>query len=113
MFLPINYRLGWTLLHQAAKDGNLKVYQAILEKVTDKNPKDYYFGAPFHLASLYGHINLCSFISDYLPKNSELNILVGHLHEAAEDGNLKVYQAILRMSLTKIQRTTIFGRLFV
>ena len=73
----------------------MKVYQAILEKVADKNPKDYYFWIPFQLAALYGHINLCSFISDYLRKNSELNILVSHLHQAAEDGDLKVYQAII------------------
>ena len=62
--------MGRTLLHQAAKDGNLKVYQAIIENVADKNPKDYYFWTPFHLAALYGHTNLCSFISDYLRKNS-------------------------------------------
>ena len=73
----------------------MKVYQAILEKVADKNPKDYYFWIPFQLAALYGHINLCSFISDYLRKNSELNILVSHLHQTAEDGDLKVYQAII------------------
>ena len=72
-FNPIH--VGWggtgrTLLHQAAKDGNLMIYKAIIENVLDKNPKDYYFWTPLDLAASYGHVNVCSYISDYLRKNS-------------------------------------------
>ena len=67
-YLYLNRMVG-PLLHQAAKDGNLKVYQAIIENVANKNPKDYYFWTPFRLAANNGHVNVCSYISDYLRKN--------------------------------------------
>ena len=63
------YRMGRSLLHQAAKDGILNVYQAIIENVDNKNPKEYYFWTPFRLAANNGHVNVCSYISDYLRKN--------------------------------------------
>jgi len=57
-------RYGRTEMHIAAMTGQTKVFQTMLEKADDKNPKDNNWDTPLHFAADGGHYTICKLIID-------------------------------------------------
>ena len=55
---------GWSLLHYAAKEGQLEVFKFIVNTLVDKNPKSSAMEGktPLHIASEYGKVEICKYI---------------------------------------------------
>ena len=51
-------------MHVAAMTGQIKVFQTMLEKAVDKNPKDDNWDTPLHYAAKGGHYAICKLIID-------------------------------------------------
>ena len=51
-------------MHVAAMTGQTKVFQTMLEKAEDKNPKDDNLDTPLHSAAERGHYKICKLIID-------------------------------------------------
>ena len=51
-------------MHVAAMTGQIKVFQTMLEKAVDKNPKDDNWDTPLHFAAKGGHYTICKLIID-------------------------------------------------
>ena len=51
-------------MHVAAMTGQTKVFQTMLEKAVDKNPKDNNWDTPLHSAAEGGHYTICKLIID-------------------------------------------------
>ena len=85
-----------SLLSSAAINGNLVVYQSIVENVTEKNPSDNNGTTPFHRAARFGHLDLCKVIIGYLQNKNPGDVYgVTPLHEAARWGYLKICGIII------------------
>ena len=54
--------LNWTTLYSAAFVNQYEMYQYIISKVENMNPKDKNGRTPLHLAAMFGHLNICSLI---------------------------------------------------
>ena len=80
-------------LHIAAEFGNLELCRYIIDRIEDKNPKDFCGETPLHWAAEKGHYEVCKLIlekiSDKNPKDFYGNT---PLQIAAEYGNLKLCQ---------------------
>ena len=80
-------------LHIAAECGNLELCRYIIDRIEDKNPKDFSGETPLHWAAEKGHYEVCKLIlekiSDKNPKDVYGNT---PLQIAAEHGNLKLCQ---------------------
>jgi len=87
---------GRTLLHWAADYGNLDIYQSIMDKVPDKNPKDNEGITPLHCAADVGHPDICQLIldntEDKCPKDKS-----GYtpLHCSARKGHTLIHKMIM------------------
>ena len=87
---------GRTLLHWAADYGNVDIYQSIMEKVSDKNPKDKTGITALHCAADVGHPGICQLIlnnvTDKCPKDKK-----GHtpLHCSARKGHIRIHKMIM------------------
>ena len=107
-----------TPLHIAAVNGQLAVYELIMENVEDKNPclkkmasldlkkqrPNQLFCAsecmteytPLHLAAKYGHFSICKLIIENVQeKNPPNNRMYTPLHCAAASGNSSIFQLII------------------
>ena len=51
-------------MHVAAMTGQINVFQTMLEKAVDKNPKDDNWDTPLHSAAEGGHYTICKLIID-------------------------------------------------
>ena len=51
-------------MHVAAMTGQIKVFQTMLEKAVDKDPKDDNWDTPLHSAARGGHYTICKLIFD-------------------------------------------------
>ena len=87
---------GRSLLHWAADYGNLDIYQSVMDKVPDKNPKDKTGITPLHCAADVGHPDICQLIlnnvTDKCPKDKN-----GHtpLHCSARKGHTLIHKMIM------------------
>ena len=80
-------------MHIAAECGNLELCRYFIDRIEDKNPKDFYGETPLHWAAEKGHYEVCKLIlekiSDKNPKDVYGNT---PLQIAAKHGNLKLCQ---------------------
>ena len=93
---------GRSLLHWAADYGNLDIYQSVMDKVPDKNPKDKEGTTPLHCAADNGHLGICQLIL----KNTEQKCPkdeVGWtpLHCSAGKGHTLIHKMIMTVSSDK------------
>ena len=105
---------GWTICHEAAYLGNLKILELIIENLVDKNPpttKGRNIGVtPLHLAAQEGHVNVCRFILKYVKeKNPPKEDGVTPLHSAAYFGHLEACKVLIEEARNK-QPVTNAGR---
>ena len=47
-------------MHIAAERSNLKLCQHIIDRIEDKNPKDFFGETPFHWATEKGNFDVCN-----------------------------------------------------
>ena len=92
---PKDY-FGATLLHSAATDGNLQVYELITENALDKNPQNNIGITPLHLAAHYGHLEICQLIIENVQdKNPDSKRKWTPLHDAAMNGHFEICKLII------------------
>ena len=76
---------GQTPLHVAAWKNSVDLFQHILERVEDKNPKNKQQLTLLHLAARYGHVSICQMIIGVIEdKNTKDVDGATPLHEAVE-----------------------------
>ena len=93
---PSHFYHGSTPLYYSAEYGHYEVYQIIMSKIKNKNPKDMVGRTPLHAAASKSHMNLCKLIIDNI-KNKNPGCLNGWtpLYLAASNGNLEICKLIL------------------
>ena len=78
-------------LHQAAREGNVKLAQLLIENGANVNAKDEFDDTPLHIAAGYGHKNVVEML---LAHNAEIdamnNLAETPLHVAASHGCIDV-----------------------
>jgi hypothetical protein len=79
-------RTNWTLLHELASDGHLRMCALMMEQVDDKSPQDVYGSAPFCMAVSYGRVEVCRLLMKYLIDKNPLDR--GLLNAATSLGQL-------------------------
>ena len=83
-------------MHIAAEHGNLKLCQHIIDRVKDKNPKDFFGETPFHWAAREGNFDVCELIiQNTAEKNPAGNDGMTPLHWAAGSGHYKICKIII------------------
>ena len=88
---------GWTVLHHAAKSGNLDLFQYLIGKESDVFSKTKNKQNSLHIAAVNGHAGLCKKLLEIY----NLDILLTDddgwavLHHAAENGNLDLFQYLI------------------
>ena len=98
---PKDY-FGATLLHSAATDGNLQVYELLTEKALDKNPQNNFGITPLHLAAHYGHLEICQLIIENVQdKNPDNKRKWTPLHDAAMNGHFEICKLIIHYNHNK------------
>lgn len=90
-------RLGNSPLHEAATNDAHDIYQLIMDKVEDKNPKGLNLAiTPLHIAAEQGHLSIAELIIDQIvDKNPTCLRGLTPLHCAAEFGHQSVVDLIL------------------
>ena len=87
-----------TPLHFLAYHGHLEIYQSIIEKLDDKNPRMIGGKTPLHFAAKYGHVSMCRLISSYLSdKNPKDDEGLTPLHLASKYGALDVMAFLMEV----------------
>ena len=97
-------KFGNTLLHMAAKVGNIPLYQMIIDNIEDKNPKNDRGETPFHEAAKNGHLEMCQILKDtYNVQGKELKIeaLAALIDKVAENGHFELIQWIYDNNMTE------------
>jgi ankyrin repeat protein len=85
-----------TPIHVAAASGNTFLWQTLIEKVTNIEPKDEMGRTPLHYAAGEGQLGTCKLIiGKTVDKNPADNYGYTPLHYAATSGNLQCCQFIL------------------
>ena len=90
-------KYGITLLHVAAKVGNLPLYQLIMDNTEDKNPKNNFGDTPFHMAAINGHLEVCQMLLDtynVLGKELKIESLATLIDKIAHNGHFLLIQWI-------------------
>ena len=90
-------KYGITLLHVAAKVGNLPLYQQIMDNTEDKNPKNNFGDTPFHMAAINGHLEVCQMLLDtynVLGKELKIESLATLIDKIANNGHFVLIQWI-------------------
>ena len=84
-------------LHIAAERGNLRLCQHIMNRIEDKNPKNFVGETPFHIAAEEGHYKVCELIlENNSNKNPKDDRGVTPLHGAAIKGHLDLCKLIIQ-----------------
>ncbi len=87
---------GQTPLHFAVHTGRMDIFQNILARMQDKNPKDENEVTPLCVAAYYGHWEMYQLLIGIVEdKNPNSNDGGTPLHDAAIIGHLSVFQLIL------------------
>ena len=91
---------GWTLLHSAAKNGQLEICKFILSHdLSNCNPKSKNGGTPLHIAAEFGHLEVFQLIANYCSNRHNINPKKKDgstpLHKAAKNGHLQICRYIL------------------
>ncbi|XP_044219369.1 ankyrin repeat domain-containing protein 31-like isoform X1 [Thunnus albacares] len=88
---------GETLLHKAAKEGNIQTVRQFLELGADVNMADNAGWTPLHEAALCGHYDV---ILDLIKAGAQVNATACNgdtpLHDAIANGHMKIVSALLR-----------------
>ena len=90
-------KYGITLLHVAAKVGNLPLYQQIMDNMEDKNPQNDFGDTPFHMAAINGHLEVCQMLLDtynVLGKELKIESLATLIDKVADNGHFLLIQWI-------------------
>ena len=88
---------GYTPLHWAAFLGYLNIYQLIIDKIDDKNPKSDSGTTPLHLAVKMGNLQMYQLIiNNTVDKNPKDKYEETPLHLAASYGNFAICQFYMK-----------------
>ncbi len=88
---------GQTLLHIAAKSGNLNVMKCLVNKGASTNTKDKYYNTPLHSAAYAGELDIVKYL---IIKNNNINAKGEYgrtpLHIAAINGDLDMVEYLIK-----------------
>ena len=97
-------KFGNTLLHMAAKVGNVPLYQMIIDNIEDKNPKNDRGETPFHEAAKNGHLEVCQILKDtytVLGKELKIEAMAALIDKVCNNGHFELIQWIYDNNMTK------------
>ena len=100
---------GMNPLHYAAKYGQLRVFQMIVEKFGEWKLKDIDGYTPLHEAACNGHFEVCKFIVEMTKKYCQNGFILNELNKygvtpfqrAAEVGELEVCKLLIDNAANK------------
>ena len=102
------------MLHLAAKNGHLEIFQLLHENLTDKNPIMDKGITPLHMAAKSGHLDVCKFICEnpmhIRPMRNDGFI---PLHLAAHRGQMKVTKLLIENDRDNLQADILWILCFV
>ena len=82
-------------MHIVAERSNLKLCQHIIDRIEDKNPKDFFGVTPFHWAAEEGNLDVCKLIiQNVADKNPADKKGRTPLHRSAGSGHNKIWKII-------------------
>ena len=101
--IPTILKDGEIYLHFAARTGQSKMFQKILERSIVKNPENENGETPFHLACKYGHFKIAEMLME---RSTELNIELNAkdvdglsaFHLACESSHSKTVEILMQKS---------------
>jgi ankyrin repeat protein len=96
-------KFGNTLLHMAAKVGNIPLYQMIIDNIEDKNPKNDRGETPFHEAAKNGHLQICQILKDtynVLGKELKIYAMAALIEKVADNGHFDLIAWIYDNNMT-------------
>ena len=96
-------KFGNTLLHMAAKVGNIPLYQMIIDNIEDKNPKNDRGETPFHEAAKNGHLEICQILKDtynVLGKELKIYAMAALIEKVADNGHFDLIAWIYDNNMT-------------
>lgn len=89
---------GWNIMHYAAKGGNLRIFQTFKSEDLNLCQKTHDQMTVLHIASRYGHFDLCKYILENRDFQSilETNSVSGKnaCHYAAEAGSVSIFKLL-------------------
>ena len=83
---------SYTLLHAAARYGDLELCKLLIENSKDKNCADRYGWTPLHYAAINGHVAIYELFSEYFGDNHHFNNVWTLGHFAAKNGTSRLEQ---------------------
>ena len=91
-----SHKYGTTPLHLAVSSGLSSVAKLIIDKVSDKNPKDFRGNTPLHHAASNGQVDVCQYIFEKVQDKNPIN-KDGEtpLHFAAQSGQLATFKVLM------------------
>ena len=86
-----------TPLHSAAREGHLKFFQLLFERLDHKLPEDFIGSTPYHTAAICGQLEICKFVFANTQNDNPADIY-GHtpMHLAAQSGQVDVLRFLMK-----------------
>ena len=86
-----------TPLHYAAREGHLKFFKLLFERLDNKLPEDFAGSTPYHTAARCGRLEICKFVFAKTKNKNPVNTY-GHtpMHLAAQSGQLEVLRFLMK-----------------
>ena len=86
-----------TPLHSAARQGRLKFFQLLFERLDNKFPEDFCGSTPYHTAARCGRLEICKFVFANTKNKNPANIYgQTPMHLAAQSGQLEVLRFLMK-----------------
>ena len=88
---------GWSVLHSAAKAGNIELFQYLIDKGSDVYRQNGDGMNCLHIAAVNGHLRLCKMLLETYKLDLQMTDDNGRsvLHSVSEDGNLELFQYLI------------------
>ena len=109
--LKLTDECGWNVMHCAARGGNLKIFEIILSDMVpgifEGTEKTYEQMTLLHIASKYGHYNICEIVLKRFQQILNAKSFHGKnaCHFAAEGGYINILELLVKNNVDAMAKT--------